>query len=271
MPPASSPRTLLVVWDGPRPTPDWPGLLAGLPWLGGLTTQAAWTGFTSPPAAFAWGRLLGRFWHRLAAAGIASGALNLPGLWPPPAAPGWCLPRPPAAAARPGVAYLAHPPELSPQNADLAAGLTWFAARRPVKSQERDSRFAEAAACARLVHEHAARLAVERPAAWLGVGFAGLAEVWDLFAGLDHQRPLLLLDQIDAYVAELAALHRAEALVLLAGAAGCLFWAPGRLAPGPAPAQRPEDAFNLLVWLAGLPPAPGDPPPHPGLPGPRED
>lgn len=257
MPPASPPRSMLLVWDGPRPAPDWPAPLAGLPWLGGLVDQSAWAGFAGLEPDFAWGARLGRFWPRLGAAGLAAGALNLPGLWPPPAGPGWCLPCPPPGAARPQMPYLAHPPELSPQSADLAAGLAWFAARRPARPQERDSRFAEVAACARLVQEHADRLAAARPVAWLGVGFAGLNEVCDLFAGLDRLRPRLLLEQLDAYAGRLAARQRAEAVVLLAGAAGALFWAPGRLRPGALAACTPDEAIGLLAGLAGLSPIPG--------------
>ncbi|MFH1058520.1 MAG: hypothetical protein V1797_07565 [Pseudomonadota bacterium] len=264
MPPAPPVRTLVLVWDGPRPDPAWPEALAGLDWLGGRLPQAAWAALPGLGPDFTWGPLLGRFWPALGAAGIVAGAINLPGLWPPPAGSGWTLPCPPPDVARTDMVHLAHPPELAPETADLAAGLTWFAARRAVHPHERDTRFAEAAACSRLVFEHAARLAVERPVAWLGVGFSGLGEVCALFAGLDLNRPRLLLSQIDACAAELAALQRAEAVVLLAGGGG-LVWAPGRLPAGPAPLAGPEDMIKVLHWLAGLPQPIGGPPPHPGL------
>lgn len=269
MPPAPPTRTLVLVWDGPGPDPARPGALAdlaNLDWLGGLWPQAATAAFSGLAPDFNWGPLLGRFWPALGVAGITAGAINLPGLWPPPpAGAGWTLPCPPPGVARPDMVYLAHPPELAPETADLAAGLTWFAARRAVHPHERDTRFGEAAACARLVFEHASRLAVARPVAWLGVGFGGVGEVCELFSGRDPHRPRLLLEQIDAYAAELAALHRAEAVVLLAGRAGALVWLPGRLPAGSAPLAGPEDVFRLLHWLAGLAQPICGSTPHPGL------
>jgi|GEM_PF-6219766 len=189
------------------------------------------------------------------------GLLNLPGLWPPPPLAGWCLPRPPARAAQ---AQLAHPPELAWESAELAAGLAWFAGRRPVRPHQRDQRLAEAGACAWLVREHASRLALERPVAWLGVGFLGLAEAEELTMPQASNLLAMLFEQIDDHAAHLAGLHQPRLTVLLSGA-GWAIQGPGLVKPGRVDGQEPGAVLALLARAAGLVDLPAPPPALAGL------
>lgn len=259
------PRLLLLTLDAPPGAAGWPGPLAALPGLGGWLARAAQGAWPSGLAqAEPWASSLSAFVKNCV--GMTMGLLNLPGLWPPPPLPGWCLPRPPAHDAQ---AYLAHPPELAWESADLAAGLTWFAGRRPARPHERDNRLAEAGACAWLVREHALRLAVEHPVAWLGLGFMGLREAWELCALAAGNLFALLLGQIDDHAAELSRLQCPEITCLLSGA-GWAILAPGALKPGRVDDQAPDAVLALLARAAGGPPSPTLPPALAGLLRPPE-
>ncbi len=241
---SAHPRVLLLTLDAPPGTAGWPGPLAALPCLGGWLVDAA-QGAWSPglDQVEPWSGELSAFIRQCD--GLEMGSLNLPGLWPPPPLSGWHLPRPPSRLDR---VHLAQPPELGRECADLTAGLAWFAARRPVRPHQRDQRLAETGACAWLVREHACRLAMERPVAWLGVGFMGLREVWDLTQPQAGNLFTILLDQVDDHAAHLAQCQRPEVVVVLTGA-GWAIRAAGRIKPGRADDQDPTGVLALLASL----------------------
>lgn len=254
------PRLLLLTLDAPPGAAGWPGPLAALPRLGGWlarSAQGAWP--AGRDQAEPWAPSLSVLFKDCA--GVAMGLLNLPGLWPPPPLSGWCLPRPPAHDAR---AYLTQPQEMAWESDDLATGLTWFAGRRPARPHERDNRLAEAGACAWLVREHALRLAGERPVAWLGVGFMGLQEAWELTMPQAGNLFTMLLGQIDDHATELSRRQRPEITCLLTGA-GWAILAPESVKPGRVDGQDPGAVLALLARIAGGPPSPALPPALAGL------
>lgn len=248
-------RVLLLTLDAPPVAAGWPGPLSALPALGGWLERAAQGSWpTGREQAEPWSEALSAFIKQCA--GLEMGLLNLPGLWPPPSLAGWCLPRPPADAAQ---AQLSHPPELAFDSADLAAGLTWFASRRPIRPHQRDQRLSEVGACAWLVREHALRLALERPTAWLGVGFGGLAEAWELTHPQADNLFAMLLGQIEDHAVHLAQRQLPEITLLLTGA-GWAIQGPGLVKPGRVDGQDPPGVLVLLARAAGLA-APFAPPP----------
>lgn len=257
--PQPPPSLLLLDLEG-LPA-DW-ALVHGqaLPFLRGLLEQGVWLGWASPgptDGGLAWRGLYdgqpspagqGLLWRELSRAGVPVGIMNLPGVWPPPAVPGWLVARlDEAGQAR----HFTTPAELAGDLGEYQSGQLALAGRPAPRPHQRDEVFALWACLARLVWQEAWRLMRASPPRLAGLGFQGLGQVYNMFAA-DPGRVSLLLAQMDEYAGRLAGWLKPRAILCLAGRAGLLVWAPGLIQASRLPEPRPWDLTPLVLGLLGL-------------------
>jgi len=238
----------------------WPMEAAPPPFLAECLQNAA-TGPLSgfPPLEHAWLVEGEPFWPRLAAQGLRLGLMNLPGLWPPQALPGFMVCRRPSGDRR---TDWTHPAQLSRDMGDYPQPQALPPNAGAWREALRDTAFAQAAALARLRYEHFQRLCAQWRVEVGALGWSALATSRQLF-GVASRRMDLMLAQLDAYLSWLRDRFQPQDLAMaVLGAED----RPGFLAvmaPGLVQPQtlEPVQWSRLLAVLAdlaqGKPLAPG--------------